>query len=296
MRHLALVSLLFLAGASTTPAQDLPDELRMYLRYPTQFSDTTVLPDADPQTEALLFVGLDSTNPQAGRVFLSWVWKHTGHLDSGLVDEEEAVSFQPTAVCARAGVSNVIYVAGWSPRGPRVIIEEWTFGLGGFTVIQPPGGGPVNVDFVPPAIQKSVVWISDPAELSPIVGMGYQPHSGTLVLCQDGSAGSLVQIEVDGANGVCGASVCPTACQAGSVSSQVIALRSARLLTGEFLLIGDSVPTWSLVSDASDLQKEVSVLLDADQDGSFEQCQTMTYSAFKVAYPSQAFDYEYVDS
>src|SRR5690606_17058878 len=88
----------------------------------------------------------------------------TETTESGQTTLRETTAFQPTAVCARAGTTDTLYVAGWDPRLGAVSVERWT--LSGAQVLGPPiteGWSPedaigVAPAFTEPQIQRTLLF------------------------------------------------------------------------------------------------------------------------------------------
>lgn len=100
---------------------------------------------------------------------------------------QESLSFYLTAVARRSAITDTLYVAGWSPRGPRIIVEEWELGNLSIGVANPIGGGESETVLVQgvPGLTKRVLYVSDPSDaLEPISGLACNPYGNELYLLE----------------------------------------------------------------------------------------------------------------
>lgn len=97
-------------------------------------------------------------------------------------DEVYPVSYQPTAICRKAGRSPTIYVSGYIQRTGHVIVEEWTAESLIVGVAQPQGSEQEKTT-LSKIIRKEVVFLSN--EIGPIRSMVYNKHEERLWLLEE---------------------------------------------------------------------------------------------------------------
>lgn len=195
MSRLDLHSLLFLClvAAGASAQQPLPESLRA--RFTNTFAEEFVVPAG---TGNYVKCRLAFSNGEEGnRVYLRWLFRAAGAVP-GTLHQDIDVSFQPTAVARRAGLTNVFYVAGWSERTGRVVVESWTLGnvlLAGAQLVG--SEGPAVSGFTPPPITKQIEWISDPGTTPPLWDIAFQTYGNTLLLLPMGSPTHIVGLDLD---------------------------------------------------------------------------------------------------
>ncbi len=130
-------------------------------------------------------VGLSFSNGSERSVTLTYFYK-AGDVQAvpGELTVVVPVSYQPTAVCRRAGKSDTFYVAGWAERPTHTILEEWTLvgGALGVVVQQQGGGVPVST-LVAPSLEKSLLLST--GEISPISSVAFNRHADSVWMLEE---------------------------------------------------------------------------------------------------------------
>lgn len=191
-----LLSLILMAGSSW--GQDLPTGLHLNQDpYESWVTDMRV-PTAAPGGNAQCFVAIKNRNRNAIKI----LWQLAGN---GAVPElrvtTEVVSFMPTAATRSTTLSDTIYVAGWSPRTGRVVIEEWKLPhpeLGTANPVEQPGPPRTVIIGSLAVVERRQVFLdgSDPA-LAPVVSMTVDAALGSIYALPNAQPAAIHSVDIE---------------------------------------------------------------------------------------------------
>lgn len=190
-------------------------------------------------------------------------------------------SYVPTAVCAKAGTTDRLFVAGWAERDGVLVIEEWTL-EGHLVGSSATTGGGTATSFAPPTARRQTRLHSAAGEYAPITDLVVLPVDGRLLALTRTPAGDpqLVFVDVDAER------LEPAPFAAHDVADIDIAYHTT---AGVLLTLHQSAP-WAMFAPDADT---VHVHRDADVDGTFDTFETLSYEDFYAVYPVSGFDARY---
>lgn len=192
MRHLLLIAFLLLpatAGGQSTP-DPLPHDLEV------DFTSATYAEILHPSADLADVQRLWATvrfGTVAQELRFQWLARADG-AEPQVVDEVYAVSYQPTAVCARAGRGPDLFIAGYVDRTGDVIVEKWTVDDIALGSAIPQGSGSA-VSTLAKTMRRSVVTITD--EIGPLRTIAFHAPLGCLFALEAGSPYRLWKIRPD---------------------------------------------------------------------------------------------------
>ncbi len=238
-------------------------------------------------SQAKLRASLYFENVEAKVVYISYLFQAPNALP-GEETKEYATSFRPTAVCKRAGLDSVFFVAGWSDRLSQTIVEKWTLSGGAVGSATPTTGGPAYSILTVPMVERELLLTS--TTIGPIAAIGFNVYGGDLWLMEDEQPKETWKLHVD--------------------STDPPQLDFSVGTTGyAFLANCNSIsvaahPNAGLVMYFEKKRKWVSGVLyhepydlvvkrDADRDGIFELLESMTYEQLYTMYPSGTWEVQY---
>lgn len=126
-------------------------------------------------------------------VSIDW-WYAVDGAEYGTRHDDFTVSFEPTAVCPRAGSGPTLYIAGYIQRTGHTVIEEWTFEnivLGSAL----PQGGTQGKSTFSKTVRKEVI-VNDAAVL-PLRYLVYHYARNRLWAAEDSDPFVVWEIDVD---------------------------------------------------------------------------------------------------
>lgn len=197
----------------------------------------------------------------------------------------ETTAFRPTAVCRRAGLTDILYVAGWDGPNGLPVVEEWT--VGPLTI---------SLDGEPSANGKQATLCSEPVitrrrlEIPPgitrhIRALACNPFASQLLVLEYGEPVRLHAWDLD-------TGTLETTLDA----AEFPALEGRRYLTtgmttryGFYVGVRTSAK-WHGVKDSS---QEFIVLSDGDFDGRLESVQVISFEDWDRKHPSFAYITDY---
>jgi hypothetical protein len=146
-----------------------------------------IFPAADPSVVTGL-IRLDTVNK---RLLVDWHFSTGGQSNHS--SDEYDLSYEPTAVCARAGKSPVFYVAGYNERTGNVLIEEWTI-ENIVVAMGAPQGGSVSVVTLAKTVRKEMVCCT--TTLKPLRMIAYNLPSNRLWLFEEAAPSVVWALDV----------------------------------------------------------------------------------------------------
>ncbi len=190
--HVLTTLIVALGGTTASVVAQTPDPLpeEMLARYGiTSTFEFSLYPSTD--IEDVQRVRADVTfDTLEQEVELDWWFKADGAFSDSELDVH-TVSFQPTAVCRKAGRDPSFFVAGYFPATGDVVIEEWTVqGLALGSVGAPDGN---FYSSLAKTVRKRVVLSDD--GLDPIRAMVYSTSKDRLLVLEEAAPNQLWAVD-----------------------------------------------------------------------------------------------------
>lgn len=222
-------------------------------------------------TENEFVIGSLSFNTVEKYVDIDWDFKAPGGPTRNSI-ERITVSYQPTAVCRKAGVSPIFFVVGYIQRTDQVIVEEW--GVTNMLLGTALGPGGVTESSFSKIIEKNVVALT--GSLQPIVDAAYNRYANKLWLLEAESPHVLWECDPASGNitALADESIVPALATAKSMWT--VKIGSGAQLSG-FVIIFKKNYTWK-EDDASD--NSILLMRDADLDGTIEESVQLTWAEY----------------
>lgn len=124
-----------------------------------------------------------------------WIYR-TADSSGRIEGFVHTTSFQPTAIAAHGGTTDTFYVAGWTTRGRRAVIEEWTVTDAALGETIKPDGSAVAT-FTEPTIARREIWSRAGFAARPIEGLAADPTTDTLYVLEYGPEARLSSLDLD---------------------------------------------------------------------------------------------------
>lgn len=290
----ALIANAFLTVTLASQGVSLPQEHASTLGKLGRFASIMQLDGASGDVE----VGLAYNNREhSNEIILKWYFSTTTTARTSRLDSE-STSYSPTAVCRRAGKSNVIYVAGWRERQAEVVVEEWTItnthALGPkiTETWTPEDAIGVAATLAGPTIQRRTI-LTCPS-ITPAFDIACNPYGDYLLILARGVASDRViyKLDIGQQEGDCSNLLFLTA----GTPPAVLDSSTVPGMTGLKSLFAHKHPTLGFVIRA-ELKSHSSVnvfdagttpffvLRDANNDGVFESSGVMSKDDFFTLFP-----------
>jgi hypothetical protein len=194
--------------------------------------------------------------------------------------EVHSLSFQPTAICRKAGRSPTIFVAGYIQRTGHVIVEQWDCEdilIGSDT---PMGGGAAETSFSK-SIRKTVVLLTD--DVKPLKAMIYQRYENKLWLFEEEAPNVVWRVdpEVGTPEWLTDASVVPALSTAKSAQTTLV--KPTAPDGGGFLVMLYSWRSWQPPWGTGQLtdDHQLFIMRDSNLDGVTDETATITFEQLK---------------
>ncbi len=232
-----------------------------------------------------VWVDVKFRNRSSKEINFKWYFKANGATANG-DSSFETVSYQPTAVCKKAGFSDTLYVAGWSERTGSCLIEEWVFQTP-FSIasVPNPNGGPPSSELTLPVIAKTVVYSS--TTLGPIYDLATNPFANTLWILAGDSPRSIWAFDFS--------TTSLSLLYSSSVMQQLADHHSLwvgmNTMHG-FVIYSQPRRKWEPLSAFVE-PYTVSIFRDSDLDGQVEFTESLLYGGFFSSYASKGWDLKY---
>lgn len=282
-----------IACGITGPAmgqQPLPDSLQVHLVLTSGRYAAKMLHSGSVPGESIR-VYTTFVNDGDKAVTLNWQYKKEPAL-AGFLTDTISTSFYPTAVCARAGKTRIIYVAGWEERDARLVIEEWRLPEASVGIANPIGGGPAHSLLSVAAgssIRKTVVFSSSGAgSLGPVSSIACNPFGNKLLVLPVAEPKAIHVVDLD--SGIVEQAISMS--NFGSIFEKTWALKSGKHLDRGLVIATRDRAAWvpgvpHLVDEPEPL---ILVFEDSDLDGSVDAVEMLTPSAVSITYPPDRWD------
>jgi len=201
------------------------------------------------------------------------------------------VAFKPTYVCKRAGLTDTIYVIGWSVGTEQVLVQQWRFKDIALGTTVPPGGGASITTMTTPRVDKSVLWVSAVGSgIQPMRSIICNPYGNELWLFEYGfpAAVTVLDLEDNSLSPLFDQFQYPQLADAAS-------LKAGMHENGDFVVIALNHPLWAdpPVPKAGDPIEYFRAFYDTDQDGILEGSAVFSYDEFHAAYPPSSWVRDY---
>lgn len=183
---------------------ELPAHLVAQLNYPSHWADEFYILGGEygAVNETRLKVEISYENDSQNSVSIGYRFSRPGGIPGFKLDEHPT-SFVPTAVCKEQGRGGAFFVAGWSKRTERVVIERWSIGVALVSLLAlDQFGEPLPTTMNTPVITKEQIYNSPRAvDVQPIEGLSFNPISGHLYILMYGNDGPVFLMDVDDPSG-----------------------------------------------------------------------------------------------
>lgn len=233
------------------------------------------LPTSQPAKVIQCRVSYTNMDP-SNKIDIEWKFKTAG--GTGIKRTSHSVSFQPTAVCPRAGRTSTLYVAGWSPRASKVVVEEWTFNDMALVETVSPTGK-LSVSLSGPSIQRTMLAATQ--SVAPVLGMAVNPWSDQIYLLERSTPRAIRTM--DASTGAIAAPLLTSVQEPDMASHR--SLRAGKTPLGLYIFSEQRRP-WMGFNDGSPPYTLV-FMQDANLDGVVDHVQATTVQAFQGAHLGQ---------
>lgn len=219
---------------------------------------------------------------EARLVDFGWLANAPGAKPAEL-DESHSVSYEPTAMCCKAGRSPTVFIAGYAQRTGNVIIEQWDCDdiLIGSGAAQ--GGGQPKTTFSK-TIHKSAILQS--STVKPLKAILYNRYDQRLWLFEEESPWVVWRLDPDAETPI------PEALTDGIAVPAIAAAKSAQTTLvkpsapdgGGFLIMlypwRAWKPDWALSGNLKQ-SDQLFIMRDIDLNGSIDESATLTWNQLK---------------